>query len=177
MMKRLSSLCMLIASIAICVYAYHGYTDFNAQIDRYNDLIAEQSKEIYSLNYKLYEAEMALKHEKEKANTPQEMIEESCKKHGVDPELAVAVARLETGHFTSYAFTVLNNVGGMSINEEPIAYGSLEEGVDAFVKNLAHNYIGQGLTTPEEIGEKYCPVNSEWASKVKEIMEDYRVIL
>lgn len=171
MLKHLSALCMLIASIAICVYAYHGYTDFNAQIDRYNDLIAEQSKEIYSLNYKLYEAEMALKHEKEKAKTPQEMIEESCEKYGVDPDLAVAIARLETGHFTSYAFTILNNVGGLSDNEVPRTYSTIDEGVDRFVSNLARNYFAKGLTTPEEISGKYCPGNAEsWAEQVRALM-------
>lgn len=171
MMKRLSSLCMLIASIAICVYAYHGYTNFNDQIDRYNDLIAEQSKEIYSLNYKLYEAEMALKHEKEKAKTPQEMIEEACEKYGVDPELAVAIARLETGHFTSEAFLKGNNVGGLSENEIPLSFETIEEGVDRFISNLARNYFAKGLTTPEEISGKYCPGNAgSWAEQVRALM-------
>ena len=171
MLKHLSALCMLIASIAICVYAYHGYTDFNAQIDRYNDLIAEQSKEIYSLNYKLYEAEMALKHEKEKAKTPQEMIEEACEKYGVDPELAVAIARLETGHFTSEAFLKGNNVGGLSENEIPLSFETIEEGVDRFISNLARNYFAKGLTTPEEISGKYCPGNAgSWAEQVRALM-------
>ena len=171
MLKHLSALCMLIASIAICVYAYHGYTNFNAQIDRYNDLIAEQSKEIYSLNYKLYEAEMALKHEKEKVRTPQEMIEESCEKYGVDPELAVAIARLETGHFTSEAFLKGNNVGGLSENEIPLSFETIEEGVDRFISNLARNYFAKGLTTPEEISGKYCPGNAgSWAEQVRALM-------
>ena len=171
MLKHLSALCMLIASIAICVYAYHGYTDFNAQIDRYNDLIAEQSKEIYSLNYKLYEAEMALKQGKEKAKTPQEMIEEACEKYGVDSELAVAIARLETGHFTSEAFLKGNNVGGLSENEIPLSFETIEEGVDRFISNLARNYFAKGLTTPEEISGKYCPGNAgSWAEQVRALM-------
>ena len=58
----------------------------------------------------------------------------------------------------------------MSINEVPIYYESLEEGIEAFVKNLAENYFRQGLTTVDEIGEKYCPGNTEWASIVKELM-------
>ena len=58
----------------------------------------------------------------------------------------------------------------MSINEVPIYYESLEEGIEAFVRNLAENYFGQGLTTVDEIGEKYCPGNTEWASIVKELM-------
>lgn len=171
MLKHLSALCMLIASIAICVYAYHGYADFNAQIDRYNDVISEQSREIYSLNYKLYEAETALKHEKEKAKTPQEMIEEACEKYGVDPELAVAIARLETGHFTSEAFLKGNNVGGLSENEIPLSFETIEEGVDRFISNLARNYFAKGLTTPEEISGKYCPGNAgSWAEQVRALM-------
>ena len=114
---------------------------------------------------------MALKHEKEKAKTPQEMIEGSCEKYGVDPELAVAIARLETGHFTSEAFLKGNNVGGLSENEIPLSFETIEEGVDRFISNLARNYFAKGLTTPEEISGKYCPGNAgSWAEQVRALM-------
>lgn len=102
------------------------------------------------------------------------MIIRACEYYGVDAELAVAISRLETGHFQSAACTELNNVGGMSVNETPIAFTSLEEGVDAFVQNLANNYIAQGLLTVEMIGAKYCPGNAdEWVQNVTAIMEEY----
>ena len=101
-----------------------------------------------------------------------ERIELACIDYGVDAEIALAIARLETGHFTSKACTEYNNVGGMSYNEQPIRYDSLEEGIEAFVKNLA-GYKAKGLDTVEEIGKKWCPVNYDnWVSLVNQIMEE-----
>ena len=116
-----------------------------------------------------------------KKNTPvanfkitgvEDMICVECDKYGVDAELALAIARLETGHFTSEAYTEYNNVGGLSRDEEPIQFKDLETGVEAFVRNLYHNYIAEGLDTVDEIAPKYCPVNQEqWAETVKALME------
>lgn len=103
----------------------------------------------------------------------EEMIIEACQWYGIDHQIPVAVAKLETDHFTSQAYQEYNNVGGMSLNEEPIAYATLTDGVDAFVKNLSENYFAEGLETPEAISRKYCPVNADgWARAVREIMEE-----
>lgn len=100
------------------------------------------------------------------------MIIVACKYYGISPEIPIAIAKLETGHFTSDAYKVCNNVGGMSVNEVPITYQSLEDGVDDFVRNLAENYFGKGLDTPDKISTKYCPVNAEnWTNSVKELMD------
>lgn len=104
--------------------------------------------------------------------TVQDQIIMACEEAGVNPEIAVAIARVETGHFASKAFTKLHNVGGLSVNEEPIAYESLEEGIAAFVNCLAW-YQEDGLVTVEEIGKRWCPDNYEaWVSLVKKIMEE-----
>lgn len=104
--------------------------------------------------------------------TVPEKIEMLCIEYDVDAEIALAIARLETGHFTSKAFTEYNNVGGMSYNEVPIQYDSIEEGIEAFVKNLA-GYKAKGLDTVEEIGAKWCPVNyNHWVSLVNQIMKE-----
>jgi hypothetical protein len=104
--------------------------------------------------------------------TVPEKIQLACIEYDVDADIALAIARLETGHFTSKAFTEYNNVGGMSYNEVPIQYDSLEEGIEAFVKNLA-GYKAKGLDTVEEIGAKWCPVNyNNWVSLVNQIMEE-----
>lgn len=98
---------------------------------------------------------------------PEEMIKVACDWYGIDYTIPLAIAKLETGHFTSDAYTQGNNVGGMSINEVPITYTSLEDGVDAFIRNLAANYYSQGLNTVEEISTKYCPINADkWAESV-----------
>lgn len=101
--------------------------------------------------------------------TVSEMIAAEANNAGVDPELALAVAKLETAHFTSDAYVSGNNVGGLSDNEVPRSYVTLEEGVTAFIKCLKE-YFDAGLTTPEEIGRYYCPVNSSWAEVVNELM-------
>ena len=104
--------------------------------------------------------------------TVQDQIMMACEEAGVNPEIAVAIARVETGHFASKAFTKLHNVGGLSVSEEPIAYESLEDGIAAFVNCLAW-YQEDGLVTVEEIGKRWCPDNYEaWVSLVKKIMEE-----
>ena len=101
----------------------------------------------------------------------EELIQLACEEYGIDHEIPLAIARLETGHFTSRAYKEGNNVGGLSVDEVPLEYDSLDECVDAFAGNLAENYFEEGLTTPEEIGKKYCPANENWAEIVNEIME------
>lgn len=97
-------------------------------------------------------------------------IIEACNRYGIDSSIVLAIARLETGNFTSHAYLVGNNPGGMSANEVPITYSSIEQGVEAMVSNLANNYFAVGLTTPELIGQKYCPVNPNWANMVRSLM-------
>lgn len=104
------------------------------------------------------------------AGTIESKIVEACNRYGIDSSVVLGIARLETGNFTSYAYLVGNNPGGMSVNEVPIFYGSIEEGVEAMVSNLAHNYFAVGLTTPELIGKKYCPINQNWAYLVRSLM-------
>lgn len=104
------------------------------------------------------------------AGTIESKIVEACNHYGIDSSVVLGIARLETGNFTSYTYLVGNNPGGMSVNEVPIIYGSVEEGVEAMVSNLAHNYFAIGLTTPELIGQKYCPVNPNWAYLVRSLM-------
>lgn len=104
---------------------------------------------------------------------PVAMITEECQKQNIEPTLAIAISRLETGRFTSSAFNNYNNFGGMSVNEVPIYYNTKNEGVRNFVENLKENYIQQGLNTPEEISKKYCPANArQWANVVNELMEE-----
>ena len=100
----------------------------------------------------------------------EELIQNSCERYGVPYDLTLAIARLETGWFRSYAYVYKNNPGGLSVNEVPIAFDSIEEGVDAFVGYLSRNYFAVGLDSPELIGQKYCPVNPEWSAMVRELM-------
>ena len=104
-------------------------------------------------------------------------IYKACEKYHVPFSIVLAIARLETGWFTSDAYLYRNNPGGLSRNEVPLSFSSKDVGVDRFVKNLKDNYFDEGLDTPYEIGQKYCPVNPDWANMVSRLMEypvDYK---
>lgn len=104
-------------------------------------------------------------------------IYKACERYYVPFSIVLAIARLETGWFTSDAYLYRNNPGGLSRNEVPLSFSSKDAGVDKFVKNLKENYFDEGLNTPYEIGQKYCPVNPDWANMVSRLMEypvDYK---
>lgn len=100
----------------------------------------------------------------------EEKIRIACDIYGADYNITLAIGRYETGWWNSYACTVKNNPGGMSRNEVPIYYDTIDEGIDAWVQNLANNYFAIGLDTPEKIAEKYCPNNSGYASYLRKMM-------
>lgn len=91
-------------------------------------------------------------------------IYDKAKEMGLNEEhskIVVAIAKWETGNYTSNAFKIKNNVGGMMCSGELIKYNSLDEGINAFVKNLKNNYFDIGLDTIDKIQPKYCPVGAE----------------
>ena len=46
------------------------------------------------------------------------------------------------------------------------AFSTLDEGIEAMIRNLANNYIRVGLTTPETIGRKYA-ASETWPTKIQ----------
>ena len=53
------------------------------------------------------------------------------------------------------------------------AFSSLDEGIEAMIRNLANNYINVGLTTPETIGRKYA-ASETWPTKIEYYMNQIR---
>lgn len=105
------------------------------------------------------------------------LIKKYADEYGIDYKLAIAISKHETGNYTSYAFTSLNNVGGMMYwdgNKMSLkSYDSLENGIISFISNLKNNYIDLGLNTIEKIQVKYAPIgindngtNQYWVSGV-----------
>lgn len=84
----------------------------------------------------------------------EEKIKIACNIYGADYDITLAIGRYETGWWKSYACTVKNNPGGMSRNEVPIYYDTIDEGINAWVQNLANNYFAIGLDTPEKNSRK-----------------------
>lgn len=75
--------------------------------------------------------------------------------------ISIAIARWETGNYTSSAFLSKHNVGGMMSPKGLIQYSSLDEGITKFLSNLKNNYFAIGLDTIEKIQPKYCPVGAK----------------
>lgn len=97
------------------------------------------------------------------------MLEGLCKEYGVDDVLAIAIARLETGHYTSALFTENNNFGGMGDGTRYYAYSDKNEGAEQFVKMLK-KYAENGKNTPQTMASTYCPDNANWAKLVTQMM-------
>ena len=100
----------------------------------------------------------------------EQMIIDACNRYGIRSDIPLAIARLETGHFSSYAYVYQNNPGGMMYGGSVMSFASKEAGVEAFVSNLANNYFGIGLTSVESIGAKYCPGSQHWINSVYALM-------
>jgi hypothetical protein len=106
-----------------------------------------------------------------------DMINSAAQRHGVDSRLLTAIAIHETGNGTSDIVRGKNNPGGLydSKKGEYKSFPTLEAGFDAMAKNLKENYIDQGLTTVEAIGNKYAKpgendpkgLNKDWVPGVK----------
>lgn len=114
----------------------------------------------------------ALLEEEAELSTPRDYIYKYCDEYGIDPSLAIAISRLETGNWTSPIFNAHYNYGGLCGAGGYFHYSDLDEGAERFVSLLAW-YRESGFSTPEAIGKKYCPANAiGWAKKVKAIMEE-----
>ena len=95
----------------------------------------------------------------------------------VDPYMATAIILHETGckWNCSYLVNTCNNVGGQKGTGcgAYSYFNNLEEGIKAFIDNLARNYISYGLTTPEAINPKYA-ADPNWSQKVNKYIESIK---
>ena len=112
-------------------------------------------------------------------------IKEVANNYGIDYKMAIAIAKWETGYYTSHAFKNLNNVGGMMFwngkGSQLQTFESLDKGIEAYISNLKYNYYDLGLNTIESIQKKYAPVgaandpnnlNSNWVRGVSKIYNE-----
>lgn len=113
-------------------------------------------------------------------------IAKTGEKMGLNEEqvlISIAISKWETGTYTSEAFHKKNNVGGMYCQSGLITYSTLDEGINAFVKNLKNNYFDIGLDTIPKIKTKYCPdgaandpkgLNKYWTNGVTRMYEELK---
>jgi hypothetical protein len=86
----------------------------------------------------------------------------------VSATLMAAIIMLECGsNFDSYNVRVNNNVSGMNWTSDSryrrngwyVQYDNVDQSIWDMAERLNKYYIAQGLTTIEQIGAKYAPVN------------------
>ena len=132
----------------------------------YKDIINEKDQII-----KNYEEE--LQEYKNKTYSLKEMFQIAAEVYDIDFKMLYAIARLETGNFTSSLFVNNNNPGGIKDFDSESGWASYEtqfKGVMEMARLLKRNYINKGLTTPETIGPIYCPNSDTWATKIRDLM-------
>ena len=103
----------------------------------------------------------------------QSTFKEAAELYDIDVNLVYAIARHETGNFTSRLWRECNNAGGMKKSETEFrSYSTPEEGIYELTRMLKYNYIDKGLDTPEKMNQKYCPDDLEWAEKIERLITD-----
>ncbi len=105
----------------------------------------------------------------------EEMFEVAAEVYRVDPVLLYAIARHETGNFTSRLFVENNNPGGIKDFNSASGWASYDsefEGIMEMARLIRRGYYDYGLDTPEEIGAKYCPDGTDWAGAIRILMKE-----
>lgn len=100
-------------------------------------------------------------------------IYEATKDTVVDPYLAIAISRLETGHYTSRAFVNGHNFGGMTGSKGVMSFSSFSVGLDKYV-NMLERYYNRGMDTADKMRSTYCPPNEKWADVVNDIYDELK---
>lgn len=93
-------------------------------------------------------------------------IYDKALEYGLNDEqakIAIAITKHETGTYTSDIFKNKNNIGGLYNSKEKCfyTYSTIEDGIDAYIRNLKKGYFDEGLDTIEKIQSKYAPLNVE----------------
>ena len=117
-------------------------------------------------------------------------------KFNIEPEFLMAIALLETHHFTNDTYTRQNNVGGIRYNGNPEVealgnnngfetYKTMKDSIASLGYLIRMVYLNAEITNIEEFHAKYAPtegeinaaeeaVNQYWKSNVAEFYNDLK---
>lgn len=186
MKRKILYVILLFAWIISCLfiaYIYQGQiNNLSSELEASNSELTQIEQQLQEANYQIDDLQTTLEKrvkELERASSVQyddltieEMFRLAASTYDVDYDMLYAIARLETGNFTSNLFVNSNNAGGMR-GSDWLSFDSQQEGIMEMARLLRYNYIDQGLTTVEQIAVKYCPpTSSDWASKVRQLMNE-----
>ena len=186
-LMKVTIIYLLITNLGLDVYDLTiAFQDYAKSFKTQNTIILEASPiEVSKSSPILKEnAEIETKQQEEYKCTLEH--ETACKikikaeEYGIDWKIAVSISAWETGYWKSNLYLNKNNVGGLYCNGNFLKYGTLDEGIEAYVSNLKRLYFDMGLNTLEKIQPKYCPVgakndpnglNKNWLGGVTKIYE------
>jgi hypothetical protein len=93
--------------------------------------------------------------------------------YGLDPRLLVAIAQQESNLCKKAPEGSFNCWGWGIHSRGTLTFSSYPEGIEAVAKGLAQNYLGKGLTTPQEIMSVYTPLSAgSWAKGVQQFLDE-----
>lgn len=97
-------------------------------------------------------------------------------KYGLDYRLLVAIAQQESNLCKKIPLDSYNCWGWGIHSRGTLMFSSYEDAIEKVATGLKAKYIDKGLTTPEEIMAKYCPLSLEkggsWAKGINQFLED-----
>lgn len=185
-MKKKSIIIMSLFSFWIisCLLVAHIYQEriniLSNELAISNSELEKSEEKLVEANYKIEDLITTLEKRTEELNralevqysdlTIEEMFRLAANTYEIDYDMLYAIAKLETGNFTSDLFINNNNPGGLR-GSDWLSFNSKQEGIMEMARLLKRNYINQGLDTIDEIATKYCPdAAADWATKVKQLM-------
>jgi hypothetical protein len=96
---------------------------------------------------------------------------DAADKYDLDYKLLPAIAMQESGGCKKIIKDSHNCYGYGIYTNHTTTFSSYEEGIDTVAKAMQKYYISQGINTPEEIGKKWNPADTNgWKEKIKHFM-------
>jgi len=97
----------------------------------------------------------------------------TARRHNMDPRLLVAIAQQESNLCKKIPDNSHNCWGWGIHSQGTLKFPSYKEAIEAVTKGISENYLGQGLTTPEDIMGIYTPLSKgSWANGVQQFLDD-----
>jgi hypothetical protein len=98
------------------------------------------------------------------------------RKNSIDPIIPLAIAQCESNLGLKMPENCHNPFGLGIHSRGRLCFETWELGYEKMAKTLKENYIDQGLVTPDEIMQKYCPLSLEkggsWAKCVNQFSQE-----
>lgn len=93
--------------------------------------------------------------------------------HYLDPRLIIAIAQQESNLCKKIPDDSHNCWGWGIHSQGTLKFLSYKQAIDTVVAGLAKNYLGKGLSTPEEIMDIYTPLSDgSWAKGVQQFLDE-----